>query len=432
MITLAEAQAPLAGTSHPRHVAADPAAKLVSALLFLTILSSPLVVIEPAPHEFLVVLLGAACFLAKVPFNRRLLPLLVLLLIWNLGGAIALPGVLDGEKDARYMAISVFMAISAVIFACLFADQDASIRRLQLMRRTYIVAAFIASIIGILGYLNIPSGALALFANAGRAHSTFKDPNVFGPFLILPLLMLAYSLLTHGFRVARIVAFLVIALGLLLCFSRGAWVHAAISTATLLLLMFITAQDMRTRAKLTVLSIVALAAFAGLIAFALSFDVIGDMFKERARLIQPYDAGTNMGRFNLQHLALTEILDNPFGLGPFGFTYRYGLQQHNVYMQAFLVYGWIGGVAYLALVLLTLALGLRAALTRSPWQPFAITALATFVGAAIESLVIDSDHWRHYFLLMGILWGTYVNTVRMRERANPAGLRSMSLRSTSM
>jgi hypothetical protein len=96
-------------------------------------------------------------------------------------------------------------------------------------------------------------------------------------------------------------------------------------------------------------------------------------------------------------------------------------------MQAFLVYGWIGGVAYLALVLLTLALGLRAALTRSPWQPFAITALATFVGAAIESLVIDSDHWRHYFLLMGILWGTYVNTVRMRERANPAGLRSISM-----
>ncbi len=50
-----------------------------------------------------------------------------------------------------------------------------------------------------------------------------------------------------------------------------------------------------------------------------------------------------------------------------------------------------------------------------------------YIGAAIESLVIDSDHWRHYFLLMGILWGTYVNTVRMRERANPAGLRSISM-----
>ena len=35
-----------------------------------------------------------------------------------------------------------------------------------------------------------------------------------------------------------------------------------------------------------------------------------------------------------------------------------GLQQHNVYMQGFLVYGWLGGAAYLALVAITLLLGL--------------------------------------------------------------------------
>lgn len=426
MTILAEAQASFAGPPASKHAVANPAAKLVSALLFLTILVSPLVVIEPAPYEFLIAILGAACFLAKIPFNRRLLPLLFLLLVWNLGGAIALTSVLDGEKDARYMMISVFMAISTIIFACLFSDQDASLSRLRLMRRAYILAAFIAAIIGTLGYLNTPPGAMALFATLGRAHSTFKDPNVFGPFLILPLMMLAYSLLTQGLRVMRMVAFLVIALGLLLCFSRGAWIHCAISAVVMLLLMFLTAPDTRTRAKLTALSIIALAAVAGLIVFALSFDVIGDMFKERARLIQPYDAGSSMGRFNLQQLALAEILDNPFGMGPYGFTYRHGLQQHNVYLQAFLVYGWTGGMAYVTLVLLTLTLGLRTALMRSPWQPYAITAFATFVGVVIESFVIDTDHWRHYFLLMGIIWGTYIATLRVRERANSAALRSAS------
>lgn len=417
MITLAQARVPLAGTSPQRPVVAAPAAKLVSALLFLTILVSPLVFIEPAPYEFLVAILGAACVLARVPFDRRLLPLLILLVIWNVGGAIALTGVLDGERAVRYAAISVFMAASAVIFACLFSEDRVNIARLQLMRRTYIVAAFAVAVIGSLGYLNAFPGASEMFATIGRANGTFKDPNVFGPFLILPLLMLVYSLLTQGIRLRRVVALLGIALGLLLSFSRGAWVHFAISAVILLVLMFVTAPDTRTRAKLTALSILAIAAVAGLLVFALSFDAIGDMFKERARLIQPYDAGTNMGRFNLQQRAITELLENPFGLGPYEFVRRYGLQQHNTYLQAFLVYGWGGGLAYVALVSTTLVVGVRAALTRTPWQPYAITALATFIGVVIESFVIDTDHWRHYFLLLGIIWGTYAAAMRYRPGA---------------
>jgi O-antigen ligase len=409
LITSAEASAQFAAA---RPVAAAPTAALVNALLFLTILSSPLVFIEPAPYEFLAALLGVACVLARVPFDRRLLPLLILLVLFNVSGAIALAGVLDGEKSVRYASISVFMAASAIVFACLFSEDRVNIGRLQLMRRTYIVAAFVVAILGSIGYLNVIPGAAKLFATLGRANGTFKDANVFAPFLILPLLMLAYSLFTQGIKLRRVVAFLGIALGLLLSFSRGAWAHFAVSALVMLGLMFVTAPDMRTRARLMALSIVAIAAFVGLIVFALSFDAIGDMFKERARLIQPYDAGSNMGRFNLQQRAVIELLEHPFGLGPYEFVRLYGLQQHNTYLQAFLVYGWVGGLSYLVLVLLTLAIGLRAALTRTPWQPFAITAFATFVGVVGESFVIDTDHWRHYFLLLGIIWGTFAATMR--------------------
>ena len=65
---------------------------------------------------------------------------------------------------------------------------------------------------------------------------------------------------------------------------------------------------------------------------------------ERAKAIQPYDIGPG-GRFWEQRLALGVILEHPNGLGPFEFFRVYGTQQHDVYMQAFLVYGWIGGVA---------------------------------------------------------------------------------------
>ncbi len=37
-----------------------------------------------------------------------------------------------------------------------------------------------------------------------------------------------------------------------------------------------------------------------------------------------------------------------------------------------------------------------AALARTPWQPYAIAAMATYVGVVIESFVIDSDRHQIY------------------------------------
>jgi hypothetical protein len=42
---------------------------------------------------------------------------------------------------------------------------------------------------------------------------------------------------------------------------------------------------------------------------------------------------------------------------------------------------------------------------RTPWGPYLIAAFATFFGTAMEGFVIDTDHWRHFFLLLGMIWG---------------------------
>ncbi len=34
-----------------------------------------------------------------------------------------------------------------------------------------------------------------------------------------------------------------------------------------------------------------------------------------------------------------------------------------------------------------------------------LAVYCAFVGTAVESVLIDSDHWRHYFLLLGVIWG---------------------------
>jgi hypothetical protein len=30
---------------------------------------------------------------------------------------------------------------------------------------------------------------------------------------------------------------------------------------------------------------------------------------------------------------------------------------------------------------------------------------ASFIGMVLEGLVIDTDHWRHFYLVMAMIWG---------------------------
>jgi hypothetical protein len=48
---------------------------------------------------------------------------------------------------------------------------------------------------------------------------------------------------------------------------------------------------------------------------------------------------------------------------------------------------------------------------------------AAFIGMALEGLVIDSDHWRHFFLLMGMIWGVALGTSRRAQPRSEAGSR---------
>ena len=182
-------------------------------------------------------------------------------------------------------------------------------------------------------------------------------------------------------------------------------------------LTFVTAPSTRSRLRVLAVSASAVAVLSLLFLFLLSFDAIQDMFEARARLIQSYDVGQG-GRFLLQELALTAVLNFPYGMGPFEFARVHGLQQHNMYLQAFLVYGWLGAMAYLLLLLSTLAVGLRSALVITPWQPYLITAVAAFAGEMAEGVVIDTDHWRHFYLLLGMVWGLAAATLR-QARARP-------------
>jgi hypothetical protein len=387
------------------------AQRLLNLVLFVTVLTSSIAFIEPAPHDGLMMVLLVASVGASVGFDRKLIPLLLLLVLWLVGGLMSLVQVGDQTKAIQYAGTSIYLGIAAVTFACLFCDGN--LVRLAILRRGYILAALIATAAGYIGFFHLVPGA-GIFLDNDRVSATFKDPNVYGPFLVFPIVWLLISQLVRGIRLLDVAVLMILVGGLLLSFSRGAWTHFVISTALGIAIVFAVTPDPRMRARIVVLGLLGAAVVALLLVALASISSVHDMIIDRAKAIQPYDVGPG-GRFWLQQLALGAILDNPNGLGPFEFDRIFGLQQHNVYMQGFLVYGWLGGAAYLALVAITLVLGLLTVSVPTPWQYYLITAYAVFAGEACEGLIVDTDHWRHFFLVLGMVWGLAAATINFRR-----------------
>ncbi len=393
----------------PAQASAEPLReRVLTSVLYVTVLASSVAFIEPSPHDGLMSILAVTCFVAGVRFERTLVIPLLLLVVWNVSGMMALLGVSGEEKTIQYTSTSVYLAIATLLFAGMLAQN--TMPRITTLSAAYVLTATIAALCGVVGYFNLFPGAYDLMAPGGRALGLFKDPNVYGPFLIWPALVVLERMVSRQIRFFDFIIAGIILLALLLSYSRGAWFHFGLSGAIMLALTFLSAPTSRARTRIVLLSAIGVVVLAAIVVALLSFDSIGGTFTERAHLINSYDVGDG-GRFRLQELALSDLLKFPNGMGPYTFIRVHGNQQHNQYLQAFVVYGWTGGMAYILLVLTTIWIGLRTALVRAPWQPYLIVAFGTFVGEALEGFIIDTDHWRHFFLLLGMIWGLAAATL---------------------
>ena len=130
------------------------------------------------------------------------------------------------------------------------------------------------------------------------------------------------------------------------------------------------------------------------------------MFRQRASFDQSYDEG-RFGRFGRHILGAQMALELPFGIGPLQFTKFFPEDTHNSYLNAFMSGGWISGICYPALVFTTVILGFRHVFIRVPWQRAYLAIFAAFLGTVGESFVIDTDHWRHFWMMLGAMWGMF-------------------------
>lgn len=384
---------------------AIPARMVANATIAVLVFLSGFVLFEPAPSDLLLCLVVAIWAFAGLKLSRPMLPMIALMLAYMAGGLLSFTQLQAFQKPVVYMATTGFLIISSIFFAAVIQVDTA--RRLKVIERSYIAAAVICALIGILAYFGkIPYASL--FTLYDRAKGTFKDPNVFGPFLVLPLVVLTRAVLTDRLSRSfwRLAGILVLLAGIFLSFSRAAWGLAIFALLLVTLLAFLTEPRQSHRLRMLAYILGGLLITALLLALLLSIPVVQDLFAQRFKLVQEYDGG-RLGRFERHIIGFFLIQENPFGLGPFQFGIRMGEDEHNMWLKGFTAYGWLGGFSYIALVIWTLVIATPLVFKNRPWTPFVQSVYAVYLGHLMIHNVIDNDHWRHVFLIYGLLWGLY-------------------------
>ena len=397
----------------PAAINAKLIAMISSGAVFLGIFLSGFVIREPAPYDLYMAGLIAIWALFGLRISRAALPLLVLLVTMNIGGLIAMTQMADLASTPLYLAVSLFLAFTAVFFA---AVTEARPDVYRLIFLAYVVSAVITSLLGIAGYFHAFPGA-EIFTKYDRAAGAFQDPNVFGPFLVLPGIYLLHRLLTGPVSRMPLLAIplLIITAGIFFSFSRGAWGMFAVSAILLTGALFLQSNSGMFRLRLVVMTIAALSLLILAMIVILQIPGVSEMFSNRAQLAQDYDSA-RLGRFARYTIGFLMALEHPLGIGALVFGTIFGEDTHNIWLKTLMDYGWLGFVSFLTLTLWTIAAGFRILLRDRPWQPYLLCAYVAFIGNIALGTVIDIDHWRHVYLLLGLIWGAIALEYRYQRQ----------------
>jgi hypothetical protein len=372
--------------------------------------------LRPSPYEFAALPAMGLWLALGIRLTRSSVPFIALLIIFTLSLLVCLIPYLGEEDPTAYTLQSVYLSLTGVFFVMFFSSDTRS--RMELALKAYLASCLFAAVCGTIAYF-FDTGIL--FTMDGRAAGVFEDPNVLGSFLILGFLYCLRDLLTGESRhpVLSVAAIAVLATGIFLSFSRGSWGATIVGSGLMVGLTWITA-DSRVRRRIRTVLLVGLAILPVIGIGVLSIDGVAERFTDRAQLTKDYDEGET-GRFGNQLRSIPMLIERPAGFGPLRFRLVFGLEPHNSYIGGFANGGWIGGLSFIGLVLTTCFVGFRLCLTPSPYRRLAQIAFPASLMFFLQAFQIDIDHWRHVYLLLGMVWG--MEAARLRWARGYAGER---------
>ncbi|MGD2137721.1 MAG: O-antigen ligase family protein [Gammaproteobacteria bacterium] len=374
-------------------------------LLWLLMAISFIVFIEPAPYDILGLALLLAFLLLGLRIPTGIRYAMIFLGVFYVASILA--SILSPEPSVsiRPLMIRFYLLASWLLFTSLIhEDPD---RVLRVLFSGYTAAAILAVALGVLGYFRLIPYTEQLLEN-GRVRSLFKDPNVYGPFLV-PVMLYLVARMETATRIGKfylVSVFAFLALGILLGFSRGSWLNLAAALLIYFVLRLATQKSARLKSQLIIQGSVLAAFLALVVGWAMTTGDIGRMLEIRTQM-QEYDLKEG-GRFSTQKQILRETLDYPLGIGvhqiaePYYDFYR---APHNVYLLALIESGWLGALAFYGFLVLTLWKSFQFVFHDTGLQAVYIAVFASACGVLLQSLFVDSHHWRHVYLLYAMLWG---------------------------
>jgi hypothetical protein len=361
--------------------------------VFLLFCISGLVRIEPAPFDLLAMLLLALGILTRrLPLNTLRGSSTFHAGIWAflILNILVLPRA-DGLTDGlRYTTITVYL-IAFAYFVKMYLTSE---RKMRLVMVGYLIAALIS-----VGLVALDFAGLAppeTFVVETRAVAFFKDANVYGPFLVLAIIWLVdevwFPYFWRGWALLKVALIAMLTAGLFLSFSRAAWGHLVVALGLYVLF------NMRKLSFKRMLGlIVLLVGGAGAILLVVQQLNLLDFLLWRASPLQSYDSD----RFSTQAEALHQGMTHLFGVGP-----NMVLGVHSLYAKTFAEYGVIG-----LLALLTSLFSVMGAVTLQAFKPsrrvYGLSArmlAACLIGLMLNSLVIDTLHWRYFWFVVALAW----------------------------
>lgn len=285
------------------------------------------------------------------------------------------------------------------------------------------LGAVMASLVAIVALADLVPNSHVFFRGEGvrfRVKATFKDPNVFGPFLVPCILFLVWVVVESlRWRIVALAALGLLMISLISTYSRGAWVHTLASLG--LFSMALMAYRATARPTLTAIIWVFIVVLAVILLFLDQITTrLSDSFLASRLSLQSYDTS----RFDYVADAAQQIWEHPLGIGPVQAPYVYGYLPHNTFV-AFAMHNGI--LASLGLILIYAASMVRCAakvLAQRPgWTKYALI-FAVLAGLLILMQVVGAIHWRHLYLVCGMAFGTYT-TDRLLSEAFDRPLRQI-------
>jgi O-antigen ligase len=354
--------------------------------------------VEPSPSDGLLAL-AIAVAVASGRIELRRVPGVLLAALGLLLALTVLSAVeaVDPGEALRYLLITAYL----LAFAAWLVAYAWTPARLRLVVGAYVAGAAACAAVTVSALL-VPNAATGALVGDGRAQGLFKDPNVFGPFLVPAALVLLEEVLHPGLlrlrRRTALALLLVVMLGVVLSYSRAAWLNLGVAVAVMVVVLALRSGGARaaTRAAVVVLAAAAVAGGAIVVGGSTEF------LRERAGS-HAYDAE----RFDAQRVGIAMSERHPLGIGPGQFELRAPIASHSIYVRVLAEQGAGGLIVLGGLLAGTLALALAGALARRRALGVGTAALlAAWCGLLVNSAFVDTLHWRHLWLVAALIWAT--------------------------